>query len=191
MKPVCHLVILLLSFCAFTSRSEGQENDKGAGAAALSMTATAKPASIIALSTNPNNAEVSITNSNSVGIVRVALPDPGLADRTDVVRQTPDGTLFLNRIEIFIRFSGFKEETATLQITLASGDDSTSRQALRECASPEACKGILPKQVIEVRGVKSGDKIVRYIGFLVGAESGLEAGKAPLGAEVRYEITSP
>ena len=186
MKHVCHLVILVFSFFACTSDSQGQEKDKGAGGAALSISATAKPASIIALSTNSNNAEVSETNSTTVGIVRVSLQNPGSAD---IVKQIPDGTLFLNRVEIFVRFSGFKQETATVLITVTSVDDSTSGQAVWEGASPEASKRILAKQIIQVQGVRSGERLVRYVGFLVGGD--IVAGKTPLGAVVRYEITHP
>jgi hypothetical protein len=168
--------------------SQGQENDKGAGGAALSISATAKPASIIALSTNSKNAEVSETNSTTVGIVRVNLQNPY---RADIVKQTPDGTLFLNRIEIFVRFSGFEQETATVLITVTRVDDSTSGQAVREGASPEGSNSILDKQIIEVQGVKSGERIVRYVGFLVGGDIGAVAGKTPLGAVVRYQITHP
>ena len=104
------------------------------------------------------------------------------------MRQTPDGTLVLNRIEIFVRFSGYKQETATLLITVPSGEDSTGGSGVWEGASPEACERILAKQIIEVRGVKSGERIVRYIGFLVGGAVGE---KTSLGAEVRYEIAAP
>lgn len=190
MKLVCHLVIFLFSFFAFTSRLQGQENDKGAGGSALSISATAKPASIIALS-NSNNAEVSETDSTTMGIVRVTLQNPGSAASADIVKQTADGTLFLNRIEIFVRFSGFKQETATVRIRVTSVDDSTSGQAVREGASPEASKRILAKQIIEVPGVKSGDRFVRYVGFLVGGDLGVVAGKTPLRAVVSYEITHP
>lgn len=188
MKLVCHLVILVFSFVAFTSRSQDQENNKGGGGAALSMSASAKPASIIALSTNSHNAKVSETDSTSMGIVRVNLQN---SDSADIVKQTQDGTLFLNRIEIFVRFSGFKQETATVRITVTSVDDSTSGQAVREGSSPEAVNSILDNQIIEVQGVKSGERIVRYVGFLVGGDIGLGAGKTPLGAVVKYQITHP
>ena len=188
MKLVCHLVILLFSFFAYTSRSQAQENNNGAGGAALSITATARPASIIALSTNSDSAKVSETNSTSVGMVRVSLQNP---ERADIVKQTSDGALFLNRIELLVRFSGFDQETATVLITVASVDDSTSGKAVREGASPEASKGILAKHVIELQGVKSGERIVRYVGFLVGGELGSATEKMPLGAVVSYEITHP
>jgi hypothetical protein len=187
MKLLCHLIILLFSFCAFTSNSQAQENDTSAGVAALSIRATATPASIIQLSANPNNTAVSATNSSSAGTVRVSLRD---AD-ADIVRQTADGTLYLNRVEIFVRFSGFSQETANVLVMVAGVDDSTSGQALREGATPETSNSILTKQTIEVRGVKSGETIVRYIGFLVSGDSGRGTAPTPLGAEVRYQITAP
>jgi len=188
MKLVCHLVILLFSFCAFTSRLQAQENDKSAGAG-LSIRATAKPVSIIALSTNPTNAELSVTNLNAVGIVRLSLRNP---ENADIVRQTADGTVFLNRIEIFVRFSGYQQETATVQITLNSLDDSTKGPSVQEGASPEASQRLLPKRVIEVQGVKSGERIVRYVGFLVSDDIGVAvAGRTSLEASVKYEIAHP
>jgi hypothetical protein len=188
MRVVRHLVILLFSLLAFTSRSQGQENDKTTRGAALSITATAIPASIIALSTNPENSEVSVTNLTTAGVVRLKLLDP---NGPDVVEQTSEGTLFLNRVEIFVRFSGYRKETAAILITVSSIDDATSGQALREGASPEASKRILPKDIIKVREVKSGQKIVRFVGFLVGRVGGALPEKMSLGAEVRYEITPP
>jgi hypothetical protein len=188
MKLVSHLAVLLFSFLAFTSRSNGQENDKSMRGIALSITATAVPASNIVLSINPNNTQVSVINSTTAGLVRLKLLD---ANASDVVEQTSEGTLFLNRVEIFVRFSGYRKETAAILITVSSIDDATSGQALREGSSPEASKTILANETIKVPGVKSGQKIVRYFGFLVPRLGRAVPEKSSLGAEVRYEITHP
>ena len=188
MKLLCHLVIFLCAFLAFTSPLQGQENGHGNGGAALSMSATAGPAAIIALSSSSNNAAVSETNSPDLGLVRVNLQN---LDGADILKQTPEGTLVLNRIEINVRFSGFRQETATVLITVISVDAPTSGQAVREGSSPEAAKEIVAQQIIEIRGVKSGDRIVRYIGFLVGGDVGSLAGASPPKAVVSYQITHP
>ena len=186
MKLVCHLVIVVLSFFAFTSRSYGQEQNKDTGMAALTISAYAKPASIIGISSDSKNVEVLQTNSTTAGLVKVNLHSP---DTADLVKQTPDGTLFLNRIEIFVRFSGFEQETATVLITVMSVDDPIFGQALREGESAVAPHRIFNEHIVEVQGVKSCDRIVRYIGFLIDDDVATAQAKTTLQAVLKYEIT--
>jgi len=185
MKLVWHLVILgsLVSGCAPTSLGQkpGSEGGRGAG---LTLSANVTPASILELSSKSNYIEELKTTSTTECVLRVALAN---AETSDLVKQTPAGTLLMIRVEFLARFSGFKEETATVLITVISVDDKSGHQTLAEGTSTESFKTLQQGQAIKLGGVRSGARIVRYVGFLVD-ETVRAAEKNGLGATLKYEI---
>ena len=186
MKHLCHLVIIVCSTCIFASPSLGQQGNGGA-ASLLSLSANVTPASILELSSKSNNAEVITTDSTIVRSVRVSLQDPDVAD---VVKQTGDGTLVLTRIEMLVRFSGYKEETATVVITVTDADNSVSRDSLREGATEETTDHLSSEQ-IKLEGIRSGARIVRYVGFLTRPKGFVATNKTHFGAVLTYQIIHP
>jgi len=164
MKLVWHLVILgsLVSVCASTS--PGQTTDSVRRGAGLTLTANVTPASIIQLSSKSNYIEELEAPSNTLYALKVVLAD---SETADLVKQTAAGTLVMTRVEFLVRFSGFKDETATMVITVTDIDDKSGRLSLTEGASEASLRRFQLGQVIKVEGVRSGERIVRYVGFLV------------------------
>jgi hypothetical protein len=187
MKHVCHLVIIVCSTCVLASTSLGQQQNNGARGTGLSLRANVTPASIIELSSNSNNAEIVETNLTTVRSVRVRLLNPDMAD---IVKQTEVGTLYLTRIEILVRFSGYEKETATVLIT-SDADNSMSREALREGAGDDTSHRLAPGQTIELEGIRSGARIVRYVGFLMKPGTVADTEKTHFTAVLTYKITHP
>src|SRR5262245_25423513 len=134
MKLVWRLVLLgsLVSVCAFISlgQTPGSEG-RGAG---LTLRANVTPASILELSSESNNIQELKTNSTAVRVISIARAE---AETFDLVKQTPAGTILLTRVEFLVRFSGFKQETATLVMTATSID---GHQSLIEGSSEESFK---------------------------------------------------
>lgn len=183
MKLVWQLVLLgtLVSVCGSTSLGQ---NPGGEGRrAGLTLRANVTPASILELSSESNNIQELKTMSTAVRVIRV---DRANAETFDLVKQTPAGTLLMTRVEFLVRFSGFKQETATLLITATSVDED-GHQSLIEGSSEESLKSLQPGQTIKIEGVRSGTRIVRYVGFLVdGTVETSENNGA--GATLRYEL---
>ena len=187
MKRVCQVGILVFSFCVFASTSLGQQPNNGGAGALLSLRANVTPASILELASGSTNAEVLDSNSTTARSVRVTLQNPDVAD---LIKETELGTLFMTRIEIFVRFSGFKEETATVLISVADIENSISAEAIREGVDEKNFR-ITPGQIIRIEGVRSGARMVRYVGFLVERNDLVATQKTHLKAVVTYEIAHP
>jgi hypothetical protein len=185
MKLVWHLVILgsLISGCPSISLGQKPGSDGGRGAG-LTLSANVTPASILELSSQSKYIEELKTTSSTVCVLRVVLAN---VETSDLVKQMPAGTLLMTRVEFLARFSGFKEETATVLITVTSVDDKSGRQTLTEGTSKESFKTLQQGQAIKLGGVRSGARIVRYIGFLVD-ETVTDAEKNNLRATLKYEI---
>lgn len=185
MKLVWHLVILgsLVSVCASTSL--GQTPDSVGRGAGLTLSANVTPASIIQFSSKSNYIEELETPSNRMCALRVVLAD---LETADLVKQTAAGTLVMTRVEFLVRFSGFKDETAKMVITVTSVDDKSGRLSLTEGASEASLRRLQLGQVITVNGVRSGDRIVRYVGFLVDETPGGVPQKNDRGAALTYEL---
>jgi hypothetical protein len=184
MKLVWHLVILgsLVSVCA--SISLGQTDSEGRGAG-LALSANVTPASIIQLSSKSNNIEELETPSNTLCALRVVLAD---SETGDLVKRTAAGTLVMTRVEFLVRFSGFKDETATMVITVTAVDDESGRLSLTEGTSEASLRRLQLGQVIKVEGVRSGERIVRYVGFLVDETVSGVPRKDGRGAALTYEL---
>jgi len=102
--------------------------------------------------------------------------------------QTAAGRFLMTRVEFLVRFSGFKEETATVVITVTAVDDKGAHLSLAEGASPESFRTLQPRQVIKLERVRSGERIVRYVGFLVDETLSEGSQKNGLGAALTYEL---
>lgn len=185
MKLVWHLVILgsLVSLCASTSL--GQTPDRVERGAGLTLSANVTPASIIQLSSKSNYIEELETSSNTRCALRVTLAD---SETADLVKQTAAGTLVMTRVEFLVRFSGFKDETARMVITVTGVDDKSGRLSLTEGTSGASLRRLQPGQVIKVEGVRSGERIVRYVGFLVDEKVGGDPQKNDRGGVLTYEL---
>src|SRR4030095_14447256 len=164
MKLVWHLVILgsLVSVC--DSASLGQKPGSERRGAGLTMRANVTPAAILELSSESNYIEELKTTSTTVQVIRAVRAK---AETADLVQRAPAGTILMTRVEFLVRFSGFKQETATVLITATSVDDKSRHQSLIEGSSEETFKSLQPGQSIKLEGVTSGARFVRYVGFLV------------------------
>ena len=118
-----HLVMLgsLVSLCASTSL--GQEPDSVSRGGGLTLSANVLPASILELSSKSNYIEELETASRTVCVLRVV---PANSRTADLVMQTTAGRFLMTRVEFLVRFSGFKEETATVVITVTAVEDKLS-----------------------------------------------------------------
>ena len=185
MKLVWHLVILgsLFSVCASTSL--GQTPDSVPRGAGLTLSANVIPASIIQLSSKSNYIEELETPSNTMCALRVV---PADSETADLVKRTAAGTLVMTRVEFLVRFSGFKDETATIVITVTAVDDKSGRLSLTEGMSGASVRRLQLGQVIKVEGVRSGERIVRYVGFLVDETVSGAPQKNGGGAALTYEL---
>jgi len=185
MKLVLHLVILgsLVSVCASTS--QGQKPDSVSRGAGLTLSANVIPASILELSSKSNNIEELETTSTTVCALRLVLANSQTAD---LVKQTTAGRLLMTKVEFLVRFSGFKEETSTVVITVTAVDDKSGHLSLVEGASQESFRTLQPGQVIKLERVRSGARIVRYVGFLVDETVSEDSQKNGLGAALTYEL---
>jgi hypothetical protein len=184
MKLVWHLVILGSLVCVCTSTSLGQKPGSEGRGAGLTLSANVTPASIFELSSKSDYIEELKTISPTVSVLRVVLAN---ADTSDLVKQTSAGTLFMTKVEFLVRFSGFKDETATVLITVTALDDNTGHYSFTEGTSEESFKSLQAGQVMKLEGVRSGTRIVRYVGFL--ADETVQAGeKNGVGATVTYEL---
>ena len=182
MKLVWHLVILVCLVFVCASASLAQQSGAGGGGAVLSLSANVTTASILEVTSKSNYVEEIETTSPSIRTLRFPLPNLQTAD---LVKETAAGTVVIARVEFLVRFSGYKEETATILIT--AGRNQTSIESLREGGGEELLKPIAPGQVIQIDGVRSGSKIVRYIGFLINkADSATQS--ANLSASLTYEL---
>jgi hypothetical protein len=94
----------------------------------------------------------------------------------------------MTKVEFLVRFSGFKEETSTVVITVTAVDDKSGHLSLVEGASQESFRTLQPGQVIKLERVKSGARIVRYVGFLVDETVSEDSQKNGLGASLTYEL---
>jgi hypothetical protein len=94
----------------------------------------------------------------------------------------------MTRVEFLVRFSGYNEETAALVITVTAVDDRSGLLSLAEGASQESFRTLQPGQVIKLEGVRSGARIVRYVGFMVDDTVSEASQKNGLGAVLRYEL---
>jgi hypothetical protein len=186
MKLVWHLVILgsLVSVCASTS--PGQTPDSVQHGSGLTLSANVRPASIIELSSKSNYIEELETPSNTMCALRVVLAD---SETADLVKQTAAGTLVMTRVEFLVRFSGFKDETATIVITVTALDDNGGRLSLIEGSNEASSRKLQLGQVIKVEGVRSGERIVRYVGFLVDETVSGAPQKNGRGAALTYELS--
>jgi hypothetical protein len=182
MKLVWHFVILVCLVYVCASSSLAQQLETRGGGAVLSLTANVTTASILELSSKSKYVEEIETTSPAVRTVRVTLPD---AQTADLVKETAAGTLVMARVELLVRFSGYKEETATVLISLAGVYDGSGRDLLKEGDPEGTLNTLAPGAIIKVQGVRSGSRIVRYIGFVVDAKS---SPKNALAAGVTYEL---
>jgi hypothetical protein len=165
--------------------SLAQEPDSARRGAGLTLSANVTPASILEISSKSNYIEQLDAVSTSVCALRVVLPN---SETADVVKQTAGGRLLMTRVEFLIRFSGFKEETATVVITVPTFDEQNAHLSLVEGTSEEGFKTLQPGQVIKFEGLRSGARIVRYIGFLVDETTSGASQNKPLQAAVTYEL---
>jgi len=185
MKLVWHLVILGSLVCVCGSTSLGQKPDSVSRGAGITLSANVIPASIIELSSKSNYIEELEPTSTTVCALRVVLNDSQTAD---LVKQTTAGRLLMTRVEFLVRFSGFKEETSTVVITVTGVDDKSGHLSLAEGSSQESFRTLQPGQVIKLERVRSGDRIVRYVGFLVDETVSEGSLKNGLGATLTYEL---
>jgi len=185
MKLVWHLASLgsLVSVCAYTSL--GQKPDSVSRGTGMTLSANVIPASILEVSSKSNYIEELETTSTTVCALRVVLANSWTAD---LVKQTTAGRLVMARVEFLVRFSGFKEETSTVVITVTAVDDKSGRLSLAEGASQESFRTLQPGQVIKLERVRSGERIVRYIGFLVDETLTEGSQKNGLGAVLTFEL---
>jgi len=185
MKLVWRLVILgsLVSVCASTSL--GQQPDSVSRGAGLTLSANVVPASILELTSKSNYIEELETTATTVCALRVVLANSQTAD---LVKQTTEGRLLMTRVEFLVRFSGFKEETSTVVITVTGVDDKSGLLLLTEGASQESFRTLQPGQVIKLERVRSGARIVRYVGFLVDETASEGSLKDGFGASLKYEL---
>jgi hypothetical protein len=185
MKLVWHLVMLgsLVSVCA--SPSLGQTPDSVNRSGGLTLSAKVMPASILELSSKSNDIEELETSSTTVCALRVVLANSRTAD---LVKQTTAGRLLMTRVEFLVRFSGFKEETSTVVITVNAVDDKSGQLLLAEGAGPESFRTLQPGQVIKLERVRSGARIVRYVGFLVDETVSEGSQNNGLRAVLTYEL---
>ena len=185
MKLVWHLVILgsLVSVCASTSPA--QTPDSGGRGAGLTLRANVIPASILELSSTSNYIEELETTSATVRTVRVALAN---SETADVVKATTDGRFLMTKVEFLVRFSGYKEETATVLITVAAVDDKSGHVSLAEGDSEQNFRILQPGEVLKLEGLTSGARIVRYVGFFVDDTATEASQKTGIGAALRYEL---
>jgi len=185
MKLVWHLVILgsLVSVCASTSLGQTPDSvERGAG---LTLSANVIPASIIQLSSKSNYIEELETPSNTMCALRVVLAD---SETADLLKQTAAGKLIMTRVEFLVRFSGFKDETATMVITVTAVDDKGGRLSLTEGTSEASLRTLQLGQILKVEGVRSGERIVRYVGFQVDRTVRSSPEKNGAGASLTYEL---
>jgi hypothetical protein len=117
--------------------------------------------------------------------LRVVLAD---SETADLVKQTAAGTLVMTRVEFLVRFSGFKDETATIVITVTALDNG-GRLSLIEGSNEASSRKLQLGQVIKVEGVRSGERIVRYVGFLVDETVSGAPQKNGRGAALTYELS--
>jgi len=185
MKLVWHFVILgsLVSVCAATSL--GQTPDSVRRGAGLTLSANVTPASIIQLSSKSSYIEELETPSNTLCALKVVLADSATAD---LMKQTAAGTLVMTRVEFLVRFSGFKDETATMVITVTAVDDKSGRLSLTEGTSEASLRRLELGHVVKVEGVRSGERVVRYVGFLVDETVSSTPQKNGRGAALTYEL---
>ena len=185
MKLVWHLVILgsLVSVCASTSL--GQTPDSVQRGAGLTLSANVIHASIIQLSSKSNYIEELETPSSRMCALRVVLAD---SETADLVKQTAAGTLVMTRVEFLVRFSGFKDETATMVITVTAVDDKGGRLSLTEGTSEASFRTLQLGHVLKVEGVRSGERIVQYVGFQVDGTVRSSPEKNGAGASLTYEL---
>ena len=186
MKLVGHLAIILSAICVFASTSRAQATNDGNPGAGLTLHAIAKPAAILEVFSNSNNVETLESKSSEARTIRVMLKDPAALSK-----EAAEGNLFMNRIEILVRFSGFKEETATVLISVSDVDDLVSAETLREGSAPERSEHISKVGIISVSGVRSGARIVRYVGFEVNPETVPASRETRRGASLTYTIVQP
>src|SRR3954465_3703631 len=162
MKLVWHIVILVCLVLVCASASLAQQSGAGGGGAALSLSANVTTASILEVASKSNYIEEVETTSAAVRTLRVT---PLNSQAADLVKETAAGTLLMARVEFLVRFSGYKEETATVLITVGP-NDASSNLSLSEGSGEDTLKVVAPGQVIKIEGVRSGSRIVRYVGFL-------------------------
>jgi len=180
MKLVWHLVILVCLIFVCASASLAQEPGGRRGGAVLSLSANVTPASIIEVSSKSNCIEEVETTSPAVRTIGLS---PQNLKTAEFKKETPAGTLIIARVEFLVRFSGYKEETATILVRGGSNSES-----LKEGDGENTLNAIAPGQLIRIEGVRSGSRIIRYIGFLLN-KADLVTEHLDLTAHLTYELT--
>jgi hypothetical protein len=184
MKLVWHLVILVCLVLVCASVSLAQQSSAGGGGAVLSLSANVTTASILEVSSKSDYIEEVETTSPAVRTLRVTLLNSQAAG---LIKETPAGTLLMAKVEFLVRFSGYKEETATVLITVGPTDASSSL-SLIEGRGEETLKAIALGQVIKIEGVRSGSRIIRYVGFRRKKTNSVTPNEN-LSAQLTYELT--
>ena len=187
MKPLNWTLGLLvcLFWPAIIVRAQDSIKEPARSAPALALTAYVRPALIAQIYDSQGHLENSATSLG--GALESVLTLGGRSDY-DLTLKTPEGYLYLRKIEIEMRFSGFRSEMGSIYV---SANRPPQWPTLVEGSSPES---VLPVDPNERRlisdAMRSGNRFIRYVGFFVPTPLDLSSLK-PTQCQLRYEVGVP
>ena len=189
MKPLNWTLGLLicLFWPAIIVRAQDSIREPARSAPALALTAYVRPALIAQIYDSQGHLENSATSLG--GALESVLTFDGRSDY-DLTLKTPEGYLYLRKIEIELRFSGFGSEMGSIYVS-ANRPPQGASTTLVEGSSPES---VLPVDPNERRllsdAMRSGNRFIRYVGFFVSTPSDLISLKSTQ-CQLRYDIAVP
>lgn len=189
MKPLNWTLGLLI--CLFwpsvSARAQDSIKEPARSAPALTITAYARPALIAQIYDSQGRLENSVT---SLGSVEKSVLTFDVWNDPDLTLKTPEGFLYLRRIEIAVRFSGFRSEMGRINLS-APGPPQSATTTLVEGPSPESVLPIDPnRRKLVSDAMRTGNRFVRYVGFFVRLPSDLSCFERAK-CQLRYEVAVP
>ena len=189
MKPLNWALGLLLCLfgLSFSASAQDSSKDLTRSASAITITAYVKPALIAQIYDSQGRLENSATR---IGGIEKAVLTLDASTNPELTLKTVKGFLYLRRIEIAVRFSGFKSELGMINLSghLPPG---SATMSLVEGSSPDSVIPVElnnPKLVSDT--MRTGNRNIRYVGFLSRLPVDLSAFR-PESFQLRYEISFP
>ena len=189
MKPLSWIpgLLVCLFWPSVTVCAQDSLGEPVRSAPALTITAHVQPALIAQVFDSQGHLENSVTSLGSAGKSFLTIDswtDP------DLTVETSSGFVYLRRVEIAVRFAGFRSEIGTITLNVEGSSDSPAAIWV-EGPSPDSVLPIDangPKLVSD--SMRSGSRFVRYIGVLMRSPADLNRSKLPK-SRVRYEVGLP
>lgn len=189
MKPLNWTLGLLicLAWPAIIVRAQDSIKEPARSAPALALTAYVRPALIAQIYDSQGHLENSATSLG--GALESVLTFDGRSDY-DLTLKTPEGYLYLRRIEIEMSFAGFESEMGRIYVS-AIGPPQSASTTLVEGPAPESVLPVNPNErKLLSDAIRSGNRFIRYVGFFVPTPLDL-SGFKPMQCQLRYDVAVP